>query len=52
VLATGGLSWCWKPRRERRSVLEGPAVASAMRAASREILEVLIAACSDIRIRA
>lgn len=43
VLAIVGLAWCWNPRSERRSELAGPDVASAMRAASREILEVLIA---------
>ena len=43
VLAIVGLAWCWKPRSERRSALAGPDVASAMRAASREILDVLIA---------
>jgi hypothetical protein len=43
VLAMAGLSWCWKARRERRSGFAELVVASAMRAASREILDVLIA---------
>ena len=43
MLAIVGLAWCWNPRSERRSELAGPDVASAMRAASREILEVRIA---------
>jgi hypothetical protein len=43
VLAMAGLSWCWKARSERRSGFAELVVASAMRAASREILDVLIA---------